>query len=60
MILLTAHLHPQTQSRPLDLTHQPTHSTRYEARHGKKVDREAFSAAFKNKYQLNIDGTVAA
>lgn len=32
----------------------------WEKQHGKKVDRDKFSAAFKNKYQLNIDGTVAA
>jgi len=32
----------------------------YEAKYGKKKNREPFSTAFKNKYQLNIDGTVAA
>lgn len=32
----------------------------YERTYGKKSKRSGFSEAFKNKYQLNIDGTVAA
>eukprot|EP00041_Stephanoeca_diplocostata_P009491 m.146206 g.146206 ORF g.146206 m.146206 type:complete len:558 (+) comp17763_c0_seq2:299-1972(+) len=32
----------------------------YEKKYGAKNDREQFAVAFKNKYQLNIDGTVAA
>lgn len=33
---------------------------RFETEHGKKAKREPFHAAFQNKYQLSIDGTVAA
>jgi hypothetical protein len=32
----------------------------FEATHGKKAKRVTFNSGFKNKYQLNIDGTVAA
>eukprot|EP00039_Didymoeca_costata_P012087 m.172888 g.172888 ORF g.172888 m.172888 type:complete len:530 (-) comp15378_c0_seq2:937-2526(-) len=33
---------------------------RFEKKYGRKADRDDFVSAFKNKYQLNIDGTVAA